>query len=138
VTTLHRGLRSSLRQSLEESNDSLFSLSYDNYIELVQLRDRRSRPQHQKPKHDPNILGPEPMQLNALNITTPRSRSSSQSSYDRHDHRSENGLCYYCGSDEHWIPDCPGRPSPSTRPPRTKTTAKSANHPSLRRALPPP
>jgi hypothetical protein len=29
VTTLHRGLRQSLRQKLEESNDSLFSLTYN-------------------------------------------------------------------------------------------------------------
>ncbi|KAL7771366.1 hypothetical protein CFE70_004706 [Pyrenophora teres f. teres 0-1] len=43
VTTLHRGLRQSLRQKLEESNDSLFSLSYDQYIEAIQSVDRRSK-----------------------------------------------------------------------------------------------
>ena len=42
ITTLHHGLRQSLRQSLEDSNDSLFSLLYDEYIELVQRVDRRT------------------------------------------------------------------------------------------------
>jgi hypothetical protein len=43
VTTLHRGLRPALRQSLDESHDSLFSLSYDAYIEFLQSKGRRSR-----------------------------------------------------------------------------------------------
>ena len=43
VTTLHRGLRQSLRQKLEESNDSLFSLTYDQYVETMQSAERRSK-----------------------------------------------------------------------------------------------
>jgi hypothetical protein len=39
LSTLHRGLRPSLYQTLEDTNDSLFSLSYDEYVELVQLID---------------------------------------------------------------------------------------------------
>ncbi|OCK72657.1 hypothetical protein K432DRAFT_252149, partial [Lepidopterella palustris CBS 459.81] len=40
---LHRGLRLALRQPLKELNDSLFSLSYGDYVELVQSHNRRSR-----------------------------------------------------------------------------------------------
>ncbi|KAI1675981.1 hypothetical protein KJE20_14430 [Pyrenophora tritici-repentis] len=43
ITTLHRGLRQSLRQKLEESNDSLFSLTYDQYVETMQSAERRSK-----------------------------------------------------------------------------------------------
>ncbi|EOA89437.1 uncharacterized protein SETTUDRAFT_26662, partial [Exserohilum turcica Et28A] len=43
VTTLHRGLRQSLRQKLEELNDSLFSLPYDQYVETMQSAERRSK-----------------------------------------------------------------------------------------------
>ncbi|KAF2187968.1 hypothetical protein K469DRAFT_568116, partial [Zopfia rhizophila CBS 207.26] len=35
ITTLHHELRHSLRQYLEESSDSLFSLPYDEFVELV-------------------------------------------------------------------------------------------------------
>lgn len=145
VTTIHRGLRPSLRQPLEESNDSLFSLSYNSYIELVQLHDRRlRRPQYQppqKPVRNPDPPDTDPMQINALEITVPTSptlsrRSSSHSSSDRYEHRSENGLCYYCGSNSHWIADCPrsSSSSPGIARPRTKMTAKSLQHPSLRYA----
>jgi hypothetical protein len=40
---LYRGLRPALRQSLKESSDTLFSLSYKEYVKLVQGLDRRSR-----------------------------------------------------------------------------------------------
>ena len=40
---LHRGFRPVLRQSLKESSDILFSLSYKEHVELVQALDRRSR-----------------------------------------------------------------------------------------------
>ncbi|KAG9382310.1 Retrotrans-gag domain containing protein [Pyrenophora tritici-repentis] len=60
ISVLHRGLRSSLRQSLEESNDSLFTIPYDEYVELVQSLDRRSRrPQPpQQPKQVSRQLDP--------------------------------------------------------------------------------
>jgi hypothetical protein len=32
---LYRGLRQNLRQQLEDSSDSLFSLEYDDFIELI-------------------------------------------------------------------------------------------------------
>lgn len=44
VTTLHRGLKPILRQTLENSNDSLFSLTYDEYVGEIQSADRRTRP----------------------------------------------------------------------------------------------
>ncbi|KAF2182966.1 hypothetical protein K469DRAFT_584960, partial [Zopfia rhizophila CBS 207.26] len=42
ITTLHRGLRPALRQSLKKSSDSLFSLLCNDYIELVQRLNRCS------------------------------------------------------------------------------------------------
>ncbi|CEJ61848.1 hypothetical protein PMG11_10365 [Penicillium brasilianum] len=41
--TLHRGLRPTLRQILEQSYDTLFDLEYDDYIELLQRHDRRQQ-----------------------------------------------------------------------------------------------
>ena len=32
---LYQGLRQNLRQQLEKLNDSLFTLEYDNFIELI-------------------------------------------------------------------------------------------------------
>ncbi|KAF1936742.1 hypothetical protein EJ02DRAFT_358461, partial [Clathrospora elynae] len=43
IALLHRGLRPALRQSLEGTSDSLFSIPYDKYIEFVQSLDCRSR-----------------------------------------------------------------------------------------------
>lgn len=141
IATLHRGLRSSLRQSLEESNDSLFSLSYDAYIELIQSFDRRARrpqaqssqPVHQsvrQPVPKPRQSVPESMEIDAISHQS-HSRSSSASSAHRHNLRADNNLCFYCGSPNHWISACPRQPSPpvsrpdSPRPRRTKQTAKS-------------
>ena len=48
---LYRGLRQNLRQHLEESSDSLFSLEYEDFIELIQSIDRRiGRPQKLTPR----------------------------------------------------------------------------------------
>lgn len=144
VTTLHRGLRSILRQTLEESNDSLFILSYDEYIELVQSVDRRTRRSQPAQKLPQNLtqnsrtepMDMDPVQVNALHVPTPtssftpsstRSRSSSP---DRRSFRLKNNLCLYCGSQDHWIADCP-RPRPTSPAipvsdkPRLKTTARS-------------
>jgi hypothetical protein len=129
VTTLHRGLRPALRQSLDESHDSLFSLSYDAYIEFLQSKGRRSRHSHSHLKKNTS----DPMQLNAVEINTldidSPSTASSQSSISRHEQRLEQELCFYCGSSEHWIADCRQRApssssSVSSRPSRTKLTAK--------------
>ncbi|KAF2195909.1 hypothetical protein K469DRAFT_545043, partial [Zopfia rhizophila CBS 207.26] len=142
VTTLHRGLRPALRQSLEESSDSLFSLSYNDYIELVQRLDRRSRrPQPaqkptQKTAHEPMDVD-HPIRIASARVSFPRrpvSPASSQSSSpDRHTYRQLNGLCFCCSSPDHWIDSCPQSRSSSRqssspvlpRQPRTKTTARS-------------
>jgi len=65
---LHRGFRPALRQSLKESSDTLFSLSYSKYIKLVQRLNRHSRrliqnPPVQKPAQKP-IAAYEPMDVN--------------------------------------------------------------------------
>jgi hypothetical protein len=78
------------------------------------------------------------MQLNAVEINTldidSPSTGSSQSSISRHEQRLEQELCFYCGSSEHWIADCQQRApssssSLSSRPPRTKLTAKRTGMP---------
>lgn len=132
VTTLHRGLRSSLRQTLEEDDDSLFNLAYDAYVERVQRADRRTRrPQPQaaqkeafKAARPSEPRYTEPMQLNALELySAPSAASSRHSSSDRADQRFEHELCYYCGSSDHWIADCPST-EPTSRKPRTRKTAR--------------
>ncbi|KAI0568424.1 hypothetical protein Alg130_12130, partial [Pyrenophora tritici-repentis] len=75
ISVLHRGLRSSLRQSLEESNDSLFTIPYDEYVELVQSLDRRSRrPQPpQQPKQVSRQLDPmdvDPIQVQSARVSS--------------------------------------------------------------------
>lgn len=135
VTTLHRGLRPALRQSLEESNDSLFSLIYDEYVELAQRYDRRTRrPQPaqsfaqpiqpaqpaRKPALPTQPRQPEPMDIDPIRVSTarilparPPSPSSCHASTpptpstERRAHRLQNNLCLYCGSNEHWIAGCP-------------------------------
>ncbi|KAJ5894424.1 hypothetical protein N7495_006115 [Penicillium taxi] len=57
ITTLHRGLRRPLRETLEQVSDSLFSLSYEAYIEFLQRYDRR-QPRFQtqpEPRNQPNF-----------------------------------------------------------------------------------
>jgi hypothetical protein len=118
VTTLHHGLRPTLRQFLEESSDSLFSQSYDHYVELVQSLDRRSRrPQPvQKPASHPPPS--DPMDISAVRVnavrptrsTSPASSVSSSTSsirFERRMYRLENSLCLCCGADDHWISKCP-------------------------------
>lgn len=139
VTTLHRGLKSTLRQILENSNDSLFSLSYDEYVELLQRADRRTRPTRNpalKPalSRNPDLMDTEPVQIASIQPARPNSPASSTSSASssasfRRSFRLHNNLCLYCGSDQHWITTCPTRScSNSLTPsetPRTKTTARS-------------
>jgi hypothetical protein len=153
ITTLHRGLRQSLRQKLEESNDSLFSLTYDQYVENMQSAERRSKrfqssqpsqpsqssqsSQHTRSRSSQMDI--DPIRVNAVRFgPTPRSRSSStssSSSADRRFYRLSNDLCLCCGSASHWINACPEsrsvKPASPARPaspaqPRTKTTARSA------------
>ncbi|KAL6150629.1 hypothetical protein ACJBU6_10908 [Exserohilum turcicum] len=153
VTTLHRGLRQSLRQKLEELNDSLFSLPYDQYVETMQSAERRSKrfpssqpsqPSQPSQSSQPNQssrnrfsqqMDIDPIRVNAARPARPsRSRSSSTSSSasaDRREYRLLNDLCLCCGSANHWIESCPksrsARPASPARPaqPRTKTTARS-------------
>ena len=125
VTSLHRGLRLTLRQPLEESNDSLFSQSYNDYVELLQGLDRRTRRQPASARNQNNSRQPlpstqptqpfpidDPMVLNTTSFhnstqTRPSSPSSSTSkSVDRQSYRYNNDLCYCCGSKYHWIKDC--------------------------------
>jgi Retrotransposon gag protein len=137
VMALHRGLRPALRQSLEESSDSLFSLSYSGYVELVQRLDRRSRrPPVQKPDQKPaqkSAAAHEPMDVDhqiqtASLVPAPQSRNQSRarpsfcsrppsaassrsrsrsSSAERRSHRMKNGFCLCCGARDHWIAQCP-------------------------------
>lgn len=153
VTMLHRGLRPALRQSLEESEDSLFSLAYNDYIELVQRFDRRSRrpqpqvaqPSIQKPLSRTNppvseIPKPEPMDINAIQLSqvkiispppSPTSRSASStscpSSANRRAYRLKHDLCFCCGSNNHWISTCPRSHSPASRS-RPRTSSPSPKH----------
>ncbi|RJE18475.1 hypothetical protein PHISCL_09188 [Aspergillus sclerotialis] len=138
VTTLHRGLKSTLRQTLENSSDSLFSLSYDEYIELLQRTDRRTRLTRNSTLKPAQIQNSDPMDVAPAQIASirparpdsPTSVSSATSSAsNRRAFRLYNDLCLYCGSDQHWITTCPTRSrSNSLTPPeipRTKTTARS-------------
>ncbi|NWN33358.1 hypothetical protein GY663_29680, partial [Klebsiella michiganensis] len=74
VTTLHRGLRQSLRQKLEELNDSLFSLPYDQYVETMQSAERRS-------KRFPSSQPSQPSQSSQPNQSS-RNRFSQQMDID--------------------------------------------------------
>lgn len=126
VTSLHRGLRLTLRQPLEESNDSLFSLSYNDYVESLQGLDRRTRRQPASSRNQTSSRQPvtstqpvqpfpidDPMVLNNTSFhdlshtrsCSPASTSSTLS--DRQSFRYNNDLCYCCGSKHHWIKDCP-------------------------------
>jgi hypothetical protein len=136
VTSLHRGLRPTLRQPLEESNDSLFSQSYNDYVELLQGLDRRTRRQPASSRNQTNSRQPfptsqstqplpvdDPMVLNTTSFRdSAHTRSSSLSSTTskssaRLSHRYNNDLCYCCGSKYHWIKDCPeSRSNISTKP----------------------
>jgi hypothetical protein len=136
ITSLHRGLRPALRQPLEESNDSLFSQPYNDYVELLQGLDRRTRrqpvsarqPASPQPLHDPMVLNNTGFRnLPGSRSSSPASTSSKMS--DRKSHRYENDLCFCCGSRYHWIKQCPEARSNKTAkepvPTRTKTTARS-------------
>lgn len=145
VTTLHRGLRPILRQTLENSSDALFSFSYDEYIELLQRADRRTRSsQKEAPKPAPALTrSTDPMDMDPIQIAAVRpacskpARSASPASITsstksstsvRRDFRLLNDLCLYCGSDQHWISACNARSrpaSPAPEQPRTKTSARS-------------
>ena len=106
ITTLHRGLRQSLRQKLEELNDSLFSLPYDQYVETMQSAERRSKrfpssqpsqPSQPSQSSQPNQssrnrfsqqMDIDPIRVNAARPARPsRSRSSSTSSSASADRR---------------------------------------------------
>ena len=133
ISSLHRGLRTSLRQTLEESEDSLFSLSYDSYVEQVQRLEHRTRRHQNQPARNQSQTTRPPEQVfltkdhqpedkmdvnvvrtthaNTLRIRPTRSRRSSSShssrSPVRYQHRLDNNLCFYCGSADHWIDKCP-------------------------------
>jgi Retrotransposon gag protein len=135
ISSLHRGLRASLRQLLEESNDSLFSQSYDDYVELVQRTDRRTRqPVSQKAARTAARQSPPPDRMDINHLSHARSRShsrsrpcsrsssSSSASSAQRQHRYSHDLCYYCGSDRHWIKDCAqAKPQLLLTAPRTRT-----------------
>ncbi|KAK7177922.1 pol-like protein [Paraphaeosphaeria sporulosa] len=143
ITILHRGLRPALRQSLEESTDSLFSQSYNAYIELAQSLDRRTRPQNQKPAHRPEPMDIDHIQLSTLNIPrrSPSPTLSASSSQIRQ-YREKYDQCFYCGASDHWINICPIKPSSPTSPQprsqpqrsRTKLTARSSHLDAIRAA----
>ncbi|KAF1946954.1 hypothetical protein EJ02DRAFT_335039, partial [Clathrospora elynae] len=128
----HYGLCPALRQSLEESSDSLFNIPYDKYVELVQSLDRcsrRSQPVQlfQQPKpvqplkpasRQSNHMDIDPIQVRSAQVSSVRmsahrpsespSRLSSRSSSNRRrTHGLENDLCLCCSAADHWITSCP-------------------------------
>ncbi|KAA8648107.1 uncharacterized protein ATNIH1004_003990 [Aspergillus tanneri] len=158
VTTLHRGLRPNLRRILEDSNNSLFDLPYNEYIELVQSTDRRTRPSPKsapKPALTPNTdpmdtdpvrvnsvkINPNPVHVGSVRVARAASPVLSDSSHesttsDRRRFRLANNLCLYCGSNDHWIADCDARSTlsdTSEKPPKSLQPA-----PATRLAIRPP
>lgn len=142
VSTLHRGLRPNLRQTLESLNDSIFDLSYNEYIELVQRADRRYRPAQKPaskpqptPNHNIDQMDTDPIGISAVQpvqsarSVSPSLSASSTSSASRRSYRQKNDLCLYCGSSDHWISDCTKRTNPA---PRLKQTAPSPTLSALR------
>lgn len=172
--TLHRGLRLALRQTLEQSYDTLFDLEYDEYVELLQRYDRRQqRPvtqnqtsqyqtnqnqtrqnqtsqyqtrqnqtsQNQTSQNQTSQTRSDLMDLDPINVRTTQIRpvkpassapeapkdparflkdrikaatpDDSQDREYRRSLRSFLGQCYYCGSLDHWISDCPASRSRS-------------------------
>lgn len=144
VSTLHRGLRAALRTVVEESHDSCFQLLYDEYVELVQRHDRRTRaprpPQApvKKEQHRAEDMEVDTTQPRA-NVARFAPPSPPTSISDRRAHRLGHGLCFCCGSGDHWINDCPrsrsrslsdsdSRPRPRPRP-RSSASSTTSQHP---------
>jgi hypothetical protein len=81
----------------------------------------------------------DPIRAFTTRVQPARSSSSlsSQSAADRRAHRLQNQLCLCCGSEHHWIADCPiASQSPRSRsrtpsPPRKKLTARRSVPPVL-------
>ncbi|XTI90045.1 hypothetical protein V2W45_1521956 [Cenococcum geophilum] len=102
VMALHRGFRPALRQSLEESSDTLFSLSYSEYVKLKPIA-----------AHEPMDID---LQLQTASLapasyfcsrppsaTSSRLRSSSAEFTKRRAYRIKNGFCLCYGARDHWI-----------------------------------
>ncbi|THC87364.1 hypothetical protein EYZ11_013191 [Aspergillus tanneri] len=101
TTTLHRGLRRPLREALEQASDTLFELSYEEYLEILQRYDRRQpRPfqRQSSPQQRQRQLAPEPMDLSVNRTKISRETRQRQ--------RQQEGLCRYCGSPDHYINQC--------------------------------
>ncbi|KAF1936043.1 hypothetical protein EJ02DRAFT_482368, partial [Clathrospora elynae] len=86
ISVLHHGLSPALRQSFEETSDSLFSIPYNEYIELVQSLNRRSRrPQPVQPlkpaSRQSSHMDIDPIRVSSIRMSARRlSESSSRSS----------------------------------------------------------
>ncbi|KAA8644629.1 uncharacterized protein ATNIH1004_008835 [Aspergillus tanneri] len=131
----------------------LFDLPYNEYIELVQSTDRRTRPSPKsapKPALTPNTdpmdtdpvrvnsvkINPNPVHVGSVRVARAASPVLSDSSHesttsDRRRFRLANNLCLYCGSNDHWIADCDARSTlsdTSEKPPK-KLTARASNPP---------
>jgi hypothetical protein len=101
TTTLHRGLRRTLREALEQASDTLFELSYEEYLEILQRYDRRQpRPfqRQSSPQQRQRQLSPEPMDLSVNRTKISREARQRQ--------RQQEGLCRYYGSPDHYIDQC--------------------------------
>jgi len=121
VSALHRGLRQSLRQRLEESHDSLFELTYQEYVEVVQSSDRRFRrqlpPKSSSSGPSADAMEVDPIQSRVAHrppspFSVPSSeqegRPQSTPAYgERKLTHSERNLCFRCGSPDHWVAECP-------------------------------
>ena len=142
VATLHRGLCSSLHQTIENSNDSLFSLSYNDYVEQVQISDhcicqnlsvKSAQSIQPVQKHDLMNTSTHSISVACVNaddvsdaLLSSESESEPRSSaFCRWSHRLANNLCLCCGSTNHWIAACPLSHS-SALTSRQKPTAASA------------
>ena len=139
VTTLHHGLCMTLRQTLENLNDALFDLLYDDFIKLVQHTNRYNQSasaqtpaQNPALKNHPATMDITPVKLASVHteappasptLTASSGSSLHSSTYDCRTLRLNHDLCLYCGSDEDRISQCS-----TAKPdkPHTKTTAQSA------------
>jgi hypothetical protein len=132
TTTLHRGLRRSLREALEQASDTLFELSYEEYLDILQRYDRRQpRPfqRQSSPQQRQRQPAPEPMDLSVNRTKISREARQRQ--------RQQKGLCRYCGSPDHYIDQC-NAPTWNPQHRHRRSSLSSSSTPSLSDTESPP
>lgn len=147
TTTLHRGLRYKLRDTVEQTNDTIFNLTYNEYLALLQTYDRR-QPRNQPPRQlrlpapaaskEKSIrFEPEPMDISVnrtrikpdsvqkrdtVKLSQPPDQRTSAARWNR---RAKNDTCYYCGSFNHYIKECPWTENRTASPTSTISDSDS-------------